>query len=37
MEIGFQTKEESNTQQQKDFLKLSKVERFIAFCVLVRE
>jgi hypothetical protein len=37
MEIGFQTKEESNRQQHEEFLKLSKVERFIAFCVLVRE
>lgn len=31
MEIRFQTKEESNKQQQENFLKLSKVERFYAF------
>lgn len=31
MEIRFQTKEESNQQQQQDFLKLSKVERFYSF------
>ncbi|OXG05509.1 hypothetical protein BC749_101363 [Flavobacterium araucananum] len=32
MEIRFQTKEESNKQQQQqDFLKLSKVERFYSF------
>jgi len=31
MEIRFQTKEESNKQQQEDFLKLSKVERFYSF------
>jgi hypothetical protein len=31
MEIKFQTKEESNKQQQEDFLKLSKVERVYAF------
>lgn len=31
MEIRFQTKEESNKQQQDDFLKLSKVERVYAF------
>lgn len=31
MEIRFQTKEESNRQQQEDFLKLSKVERFYSF------
>jgi len=31
MEIGFQTKEESNRQQHEEFLKLSKVERFYSF------
>ncbi len=31
MEIKFQTKKESNKQQQEDFLKLSKVERFYSF------
>jgi hypothetical protein len=31
MEVRFQTKEESNKQQQDDFLKLSKVERVYAF------
>ena len=31
MEIRFQTKEESNKQQQEDFLKLSKVDRVYAF------
>ncbi len=31
MEIRFRTKEESNKQQQEDFLKLSKVERFYSF------
>jgi hypothetical protein len=31
MEIRFQTKEESNEQQQVDFLKLSKTERVYAF------
>lgn len=31
MEIRFQTKEESNKQQQEHFLKLSKVERFYSF------
>ncbi|WP_394775211.1 hypothetical protein [Flavobacterium sp.] len=31
MEIRFQTKEESNKQQQEEFLKLSKVERFYSF------
>ncbi len=30
MEIKFQTKEESNKQQQEDFLKLSKVVRHFA-------
>lgn len=29
MEIRFQTKEENNKQQQEDFLKLSKTERFL--------
>jgi hypothetical protein len=31
MEIRFQTKEESNRQQQEEFLKLSKVERIYSF------
>lgn len=31
MEIRYQTKEESNKQQQEDFLKLSKIERFYSF------
>jgi hypothetical protein len=31
MEIRFQTKEQRNKQQQEDFLKLSKVERFYSF------
>ena len=31
MEVRFQTKEESNKQQQEDFLKLSKVERVYSF------
>lgn len=31
MEIRFQTKEDSNKQQQEDFLKLSKTERFYSF------
>jgi len=31
MEIRFQTKEQSNKQQQEDFLKLSKTERVYAF------
>lgn len=31
MEIRFQTKEESNKQQQEEFLKLSKVERIYSF------
>ena len=31
MKIQFQTKEESNDQQQKNFLQLSKVERLYAF------
>ncbi|TDW50362.1 hypothetical protein EV144_102801 [Flavobacterium sp. 270] len=31
MEIRFQTKEESNRQQQEDFLKLSGAERFYSF------
>ena len=31
MEIKFQTKEESNKQQQDDFLKLSKAERIYVF------
>ncbi|KIQ23114.1 hypothetical protein RT99_04425 [Flavobacterium sp. MEB061] len=31
MEIRFQTKEESNKQQQEDFLKLSKIERVYSF------
>ena len=35
MEIIFQTKEESNQQQQEAFLKLSKVERFYNFLNLM--
>ena len=31
MEIKFQTKEQSNQQQQDAFLKLSKTERFYSF------
>lgn len=31
MEIRFQTKEESNKQQQEDFLKLSKIDRIYSF------
>lgn len=31
MEIVFQTKEQSNQQQEDDFLKLSKTERFYSF------
>jgi hypothetical protein len=37
MEIRFQTKEESNKQQQEDFLKLSKTERVYAFFRLVEQ
>jgi hypothetical protein len=35
MEIRFQTKEQSNKQQQDDFLKLSKAERFYSFLRLM--
>ena len=35
MGIKFQTKEESNQQQQEAFLKLSKVERFYNFLNLM--
>lgn len=35
MKIKFQTKEESNQQQQEAFLKLSKVERFYNFLNLM--
>lgn len=35
MEIKFQTKEESNKQQQDNFLKLSKAERIYAFLNLM--
>ncbi len=31
MEITFQTKKQSNLQQQANFLKLSKIERFYSF------
>jgi len=31
MKITFQTKEESKRQQEEEFLKLSKIERFYAF------
>ena len=34
MKITFQTKEESKQQQEEEFLKLSKVERFYAFIQL---
>ncbi|MCC9017625.1 MULTISPECIES: hypothetical protein [Flavobacterium] len=37
MEIRFQTKEESNKQQQEDFLKLSKTERVYAFFRLMEQ
>ena len=37
MEIRFQTKEESNKQQQDDFLKLSKAERFYSFLRLMEQ
>ncbi len=36
MQIKFQTKEESNRQQQEDFLKLSGGERFQSFLNLSR-
>lgn len=36
MQIKFQTKEESNQQQQEDFLKLSGGERFQSFLNLSR-
>ena len=35
MEIKFQTKEQSNQQQQEDFLKLSKAERVYSFLRLM--
>jgi hypothetical protein len=35
MEIKFQTKEESNKQQQEAFLKLSKAERIYSFLHLM--
>ena len=35
MEIKFQAKEESNQQQQEDFLKLSKAERVYSFLRLM--
>lgn len=37
MEIRFQTKEESNKEQQEDFLKLSKTERVYAFFRLMEQ
>ncbi|OHT46650.1 hypothetical protein [Flavobacterium tructae] len=37
MEIRFQTKEESNKQQQEDFMKLSKTERVYAFFRLMEQ
>lgn len=37
MEIKFQTKEESNRQQEKDFLKLSKPERVWRFFELMQK
>ena len=36
MEVKFQTKEESNRQQRKEFLSLSKSERFFRFLQLSR-
>ena len=37
MEIRFQTKEQSNKQQQEDFFKLSKTERLYSFfCLMER-
>lgn len=35
MEIRFQTKEQSNKQQQEDFFKLSKIERLYSFLRLM--
>lgn len=37
MELRFQTKEESNQQQQDEFLKLSKLERLYAFFRLMEK
>lgn len=37
MKITFQTKEQSNTQQQDDFLKLSKADRFFSFVILSKK
>jgi len=37
MKITFQTKEQSNTQQLDDFLKLSKAERFFSFVILSKK
>ena len=37
MEIRFQTKEESNRQQQEEFLKLSGAERVFAFFRLMEQ
>lgn len=37
MELRFQTKEESNQQQQDEFLKLSKLERLYAFFRLMEQ
>ena len=36
MEMRFQSKEESNRQQEEEFLKLSGAERFFAFLELSR-
>ncbi|MBP9792765.1 MAG: hypothetical protein KBC56_02075 [Flavobacterium sp.] len=37
MKITFQTKEQSNSQQLDDFLKLSKAERFFSFVILSKK
>lgn len=37
MKITFQTKEESNFQQRKDFLKLSPSERVVSFFSLIEQ
>ncbi|HLP64200.1 hypothetical protein [Flavobacterium sp.] len=37
MKLRFQTKEESNQQQQDEFLKLSKLERLYAFFRLMEQ
>lgn len=37
MKITFQTKEQSNSQQLDDFLKLSKAERFFSFVIISKK